>query len=115
MDERLEKALDTANLMTSISNQKKIFFEEFQQNTIFYQNGGIFTLNRELINFVKTIIDLGYDAEYVLIDNNNNPIQISNLKDFFNTILDKYTSALNEYYSKSHQVKTRSIDKLTSI
>lgn len=115
MDERLEKALDAVNLMATISTQKKIFFEEFQQNTVYYQNGGVFLIDQTLINFVKSMIDIGYTGEYVLIDKNNNPIQISNLKEFFDTIIDKYTCAINEYYTKSQQVKTRSIEKLTAL
>lgn len=115
MDERFEKALESINLMTTISNQKQIFFEEFQQATVHYQNGGVFSAQPELITFVKSVVDMGYDGEFVLVDKNNNPIQIDNIKTFLTDILDKYTSAANEYYTKSQQVKTRSIDKLTSL
>lgn len=115
MDERFEKALESINLMTTISNQKQVFFEEFQQATVHYQNGGVFSAQPELITFVKSVVDMGYDGEFVLVDKNNNPIQIDNIKMFLTDILDKYTSAANEYYTKSQQVKTRSIDKLTSL
>lgn len=115
MDERFEKALESINLMTTISNQKKIFFEEFQQATVHYQNGGVFLAQSELITFVKSVVDMGYDGEFVLIDKNNNPIQIDNIKTFLIDILDKYSSASNEYYTKMQQIKTRSIDKLTSV
>jgi hypothetical protein len=115
MDERLEKALDSVNLMTTISNQKTIFFEEYQQSIVHYQNGGIFLASPDLITFVKTVVDMGYDGEYVLIDRNDNPIKISNIKDFLKEILDKYSTASNDYYTKSQQIKTRSIDKLTAL
>lgn len=115
MDERLEKALDSVNLMTTISNQKRIFFEEFQQSTVHYQNGGVFSADPSLITFVKTVVDMGHDGEFVLIDKNDNPIKISNIKDFLSDILDKYSTASNEYYTKSQQIKTRSVDKLTAL
>lgn len=113
MDPIIQKAFDVANYMTTLSNQRVILKEEFLQNLIHYQNGGTFTVSRELINFVKTLIDLGQDENTVLIDDNNTPINIDNLKSFFDTIVELYQSSISEYYTKFNRLKnSRSVEAL---
>jgi hypothetical protein len=113
MDPIVQKAFDVANYMTTLSNQKHILKEEFLQNLIHYQNGGTFTVTRDLINFVKTLTDLGYDEDMVLIDDNHTPISIENLKNFLETLIVIYQSSINEYYTKYSQLKnSRSVETL---
>ena len=40
MDERLEKALDFANYMTTLNNQKRVAKENFMKIMSYYFNGG---------------------------------------------------------------------------
>jgi hypothetical protein len=113
MDPIVQKAFDVANYMTTLSNQKQILKEEFLQNLIHYHNGGTFTVTRDLINFVKTLIDVGHTEDMVLVDDNGTPINIENLKNFFDTILVIYQSATNEYYTKYSQLKnSRNVETL---
>ena len=113
MDPIVQKAFDAANYMTALSNQKIIIKEEFLQNLIHYQNGGTFTVTRELINFVKTLIDLGYVENMVLIDDNQTPISIDHLKTFLDSLLEIYQSAISEYYTKYNQLKnSRKVEAL---
>ena len=56
MDERLEKAFQTANYMTTLSNQRKVILEEFQQSLIYYFQGASFTVDRNLITFIGTLV-----------------------------------------------------------
>ena len=57
MDERIEKAFAVANYMATLSNQRRIILEEFNQKLVYYANGGTFKISPELINFTKSVID----------------------------------------------------------
>lgn len=106
MDERLEKAIQTANYMATLNTQKKLAYEEYLQNLIYYYNGAGFTATRELINFVKTLLDLEYN-EFVLLDDNNNPIEITNAKEFLDSLLGVYIQATNGYAGSYNSLKKK--------
>lgn len=105
MDERLEKAFQTANFMAALTGQRKLALEEFQQGLIYYQSGASFTITRDLMCFVKMLIDSGYTEDTVLIDDNNMPVQIKDLQDFYDNILDQYFQSANQYYIKYADLK----------
>jgi hypothetical protein len=116
MNEKLTKAFDIANLMAVLNIQKQILKEEFYQSLIYYHNGGVFTLSKELITFVKTLVDLNNRTDIVLIDDTNTPIVIVDLEEFLNNILSAYTTAVNEYHTKfSNLKKSRSVEKLINL
>lgn len=113
MDSIVQKAFDVANYMTTLSNQKQILKEEFLQNLIHYQNGGTFTVTRELINFVKTLIDLDHTEDIILVDDNHTPISIDDATSFLHTLVAIYSSSVNEYYTKYSQLKnSRTVELL---
>jgi hypothetical protein len=115
MDEQLQKAFDIANYMTTLASQKKVLFEQYLQNTVFFYNGASFRVTRELINFTKTLIDLG-QSDTVLIDDNNLPTNITELDKFLQDILNVYTLATNEYYTQYQKLKTnRSVESLVDL
>lgn len=116
MDEKLAKAFDSANLMAVLNIQKQVLKEEFYQNLIYYYNGGVFTLSKELITFVKTLLDLDNIADIVLIDDTDTPIAITDINIFLTDILSAYTSAVNEYHTKfSNLKKSRTVEKLINL
>jgi hypothetical protein len=106
MDDTLKKAFDIANYMAVLSNQRHILKEEFKQNLIHYENGGTFTITKELLNFVNTLILLGNAEDVVLVDDNEQPVNIENLINFFDTTMHIYQEAINEYYTKFQKIKT---------
>lgn len=113
MNELLKKAFDIADRMEVLSNQKEILKEEFNQNLQYYTSGGSFTASKELIVFVKTLIDFKNINDVVIIDNNNTPIRIENLENFLQEVTNCYFSATNEYYTKyTNLVKEKAIEKL---
>lgn len=115
MDEQLKKAFDIANYMTTLAGQKKVLFEQYIQNSIFFHNGSTFKISRELINFVKTLIDLGQTSA-VLIDDNNLPADIDELSKFLESILNVYTLATNEYHTQYQKLKNnRSVESLVDL
>ena len=115
MDERLEKAIQTANFMATLNTQRRLAFEEFSQSIIYYYNGASFTANRELITFVKTLLDVGYN-EAVILDDNNIPVNIPNTKEFLDSILDVYTKSINEYITIYTDIKKkRKVEDLVNL
>lgn len=107
MDERIEKAFGVANYMATLSNQRRIILEEFNQKLVYYTNGGTFNISPELINFTKTAIDLGHDTDVAFIDANNFPIVIADVQSFFDAIVGIYFEVLNEYSAKFTEIKSK--------
>ncbi len=105
MNESLEKAFQTANFMASLTGQRKLALEEYKQGLIHYQSGASFTITRELINFVKLLLDSEYTQDVVLIDDNDMPVQIKDVQEFYDNILDQYFQSANQYFSKYSALK----------
>ena len=106
MDERLEKAFQTANYMATLSNLRKTALEEYQQSLIYYFQGSSFTVTRELIVFVHTLTEIG-NTESIILDDNNIPQNVANLKEFLTNILNVYGSATNTYLAKYGDIKSK--------
>ena len=113
MDDRLEKAYSAANYMATLSNQKRVIKEELNQQSFYYINGGSFKIDRELISFTKTILELGHTSDVVFLDINHIPIIIADVSTFLNDIINVYFEALNEYSTKVTEIKSKR--KLTDI
>jgi hypothetical protein len=113
MDERLEKALEFSNYMVTLNNQKRALKEKFYNECVFYDNGGTFTITKEMITFVKVLVDKG-NKDAVLIDDNDLPIMIDNLEKFYEELVTSYFEASNAYYTEYQKLKTkRSVEALT--
>ena len=106
MDERLEKAFQTANYMATLSNLRKTALEEYQQSLIYYFQGSSFTVTRELIVFVHTLTEIG-NTESIILDDNSIPQNITNLKEFLTNILNVYGLATNTYLAKYIDIKSK--------
>ena len=104
MDDRLKKALEFSNFMTTLNNQRRVIREQFLENCIHYLNGGKFSVTRELINFCSLMQSRGH-ANIVLIDDNNAPVEVSNLEKFLDDITDIYFTNSNEYLNKYNEIK----------
>ncbi len=107
MDEKIKNAFDVANYMATLSNQKRIILEEFNQRMVYYVHGGTFRVSRELINFTKSLVDLGHTADIVFIDENNMPVMVADLKDFLDNVTSVYFEATNWYYTKYAELKAK--------
>lgn len=114
MDERLKKALDFSNYMVTLNNQKRLLAESYQEQLVHFYNGSQFTVTRELITFVSTMINAEQD-EVVITDDNSIPCMIEDLTDFYDEILNKYSIASNNYYTEyANLKKSRSVEKLVN-
>jgi len=107
MDERVEKAFAVANYMATLSNQRRIILEEFNQKIIYYANGGTFKAGPDLINFTRNMLELGHTENIPFIDSNNFPVVINNVQEFFDNIVSVYFEALNAYSAKFAEIKSK--------
>lgn len=107
MDERVEKAFAVVNYMATLSNQRRIIAEEYQQKLVYYTNGATFKITPDLISFTKTLIDLEKISEIGFIDSNSMPVMISDVTDFFKNITNIYFEANNEYALKYGKLRSK--------
>lgn len=107
MDERIEKAFQVANYMATLSNQRRIITEEFNQRIVYYTNGGTFKVTPELISFTKIVLDLGHTEDVAFVDSNNFPVVIPNVQEFFDSIVGVYFESVNEYAAKIAEIKSK--------
>jgi len=115
MDEKLKAALDTANYMVTYNNQREMIKQEIKELLLYHENGHRFTINRELINFLNTVINMGHD-EMVILDDFENPYMVDNTKKFLENIFGVYVESSNSYYYKFTELKkNRSIEKIVGV
>jgi hypothetical protein len=115
MDVMLEKAVKVANFMATLTNQRKLAFEEFKQSTIYYNNGASFTITPSFISYINTLVSRGLESA-VVIDDNNVPAAVDNLKEFLDKIVIIYFEAANKYASKYNELKTkRKVEDLINV
>lgn len=115
MDERLEKALEFSNYMITLNNQRKLIQEKFQEQSIHYYNGGKFSVTRDLVAFVQSLISLNQTGT-ILIDDNDIPIEVEDLEVFARDLYSTYFEAANEYLTEYNKIKTnRSVKGLIDL
>jgi hypothetical protein len=107
MDDRIEKAFAVANYMATLSNQRRIILEEYNQKLVYYINGATFRISPELINFTKTMLDLGHTDDVAFLDSNNLPVIIDQVQIFFDNITSIYFEATNEYAAKYTEIRSK--------
>jgi hypothetical protein len=114
MDERLKKALDYSNFMITLTNQKRILLEQYNNDLIYYFNSGQFTVSQQLVSFCQSLLSLK-QTETVLVDDNGLPVEIENLEDFTKNILNVYFTASNRYLTEYTKLKkNRTIEGIVS-
>lgn len=114
MNDRLSKALDFSNYMETLSDEKRQLNEKYQANLIYHFNDCQFTVTKELMTFVKLLVDKKVEFA-ILVDDNDVPTRVDNVKKFLNDLLDVYFQASNEYVNDYEKLKTaRTIEKLVN-
>lgn len=112
MDERLAQALDFSNYLVTLNNQIYAEKERFFNKIIHYYNGGIFTIDRSLINYLFFLKHQQL-SEIVVLDDNNIPIEITDFELFYNEVINKHHSALIEFNNSYKNLRRqRSIENL---
>lgn len=108
----LDKALAFSNYQATLSNQKRILLETFQDQCLLGYNGGLFFITPE---FIAGLDVLGSISRYV-IDHNQNPIWISEINDLKIQAITCYSRALEVYGVGYEKLKTqRSVSTLVGL
>lgn len=105
MDDRLKSALDIANRMVTFNTQKELIKQEYKESCLYHEEGHQFTINRDLINFLTSLIQMGYDEDVIIIDDFENPYMILNVEEFRSNVFAIYVEKTNEYYYKYVKLK----------
>jgi hypothetical protein len=75
-------------------------------------NDGIFDVDREILSFLRMLIDMGRNT-VVVIDSLGNPIEITDVKDFLDECFSRYFEATNmyrdEYKKIMDEIDTKSV------
>lgn len=99
MDERLERALDFSNYRMILSTRQKNLKTLFENKLLFHYESGIFKADKEFLTFVFLIQKNPLNREgYIFIDQNDTPILISDLQEFYKLIDERYSTSLKQYY-----------------
>jgi len=115
MTSKLTKALEFSNYRQTLNIQHNNLKSKVQTLLTYSINGGSFNIDLPLITFVEMLIKKEYDS-VVLLDVYNNPIEITDLKDFLEEILSRYFEATNEYYAEYSKLKqSRKVHKLIDL
>jgi len=115
MDERLQKALDVSNYMFTLNNQKRLLKEKYKENLVYYFNGGQFTITQELVSFCQSLLSMEQETT-ILVDDNDLPIEIEDLKMFTSDLYTKYFEASNQYLVEYNKLKqNRSVESILDL
>ena len=116
MQEEFQKALDFSNYRQTFAIQRKTLKEKIEAKLTYGHNGGIFKIDRTLLNFVEMLIYKDRSEDVVILDVNENPILINNLVEFREEIFDRYFTATNEYFEEYQKIKkARSVESLLEV
>lgn len=103
MAAKLQTALEFSNYRQTLNNQKEVLKAKTESLLSYSINGGTFTIDRELITFVKVLIDDKH-TDAVLLDIYNHPIAID-LSNFYAEIMSRYFEVTNDYYVEYEKIR----------
>lgn len=110
--QNLDEALAFSNYQATLSRQKTIIRQTFQDQCLLGYNGGLFFITPE---FIAGLDVLGAESRYV-IDSNQNPIWIENLADLKLKSIECYKLAVKQYGVEYSKLKTqRSVKSLVGL
>lgn len=103
MDEKLKKALEVADLMTVINQQKRLCKEQYEADLVYYAGGFQYTANQEMVSFCQSLVAMN-QQQAVIIDDNGHPSLVEDLVEFANKIVQTYATATNTYYTRYNEI-----------
>lgn len=114
MSEELEKALEFANYRQTLNNELRLLKEKTASMLSYSTSGGTFTIDRELIVFVKMLLDDNRN-KVILQDDNGNPISVE-LLPFYTEILSRYFEVMNDFHAEYQRIrKARNVKSVLDI
>jgi hypothetical protein len=100
MDNKLEAALDYANFSLTLEKQKLAAKRHFKKSIILTYESGTFTVSVELLSYCVTMMNEPLYEQYIIIDDNDIPIEIQDIKDFYTKARRLYYKYCKEYLNE---------------
>jgi len=107
MEPSLEQFLEFSNYRKNLEIQKKILKDKLMSGLTIGYEGGLFVIDHSLIVFVQFLVDRGRTENIPILDINQNPILISDLKKFQDHIVETYFYTSNEYLLECNKLKSK--------
>lgn len=111
----LSKALAFANYRATLNIQHAALRAKTENLLSYSINGGTFTIDPTLICFLRACIDRGLKRT-ILLDIYKNPIQITELDEFYDQIFSRYFEVTNDYLVEYEKLKkARKVHKILDL
>lgn len=112
MDNRLQEALDFSNYRLTLSTQLSNLKIKLASDLLITHQNGIFTVSVDKILYCKQLIDQN-TLVFPFVDDNDVPILITNLPQFYELMDSTYKRAMTQYQTEYAKVVTsRNIKKI---
>lgn len=95
-----------SDLSYDIAIAKRNALEKTHARLVLVYNGHVFRADTQTINLVKTLGDIGISPIYIL-DTNSNPVEISDGKEFLQTLIARNQEAISSYHQMSKTFANR--------
>jgi hypothetical protein len=107
MDLRLEQALDSAKFRYTLHLEKRRLQEKLQADLTYAVNGGQFFIDRNFIVFLNLLTPAEGTLSTTILDDNLNPIHISDITKLQRDVLALYTRVVNQYSSDFENLRKK--------
>jgi hypothetical protein len=106
----IDQALEFANYQATLSQQRKLIRQRFEDKCVVAFAGGLFKVTPEFIAGTAFLTDTW------VIDSNGNPINVGPIKPFIDLCTKTYNDALIDYGLAYDQIKKqRSVSSLVGV
>ena len=100
------------NYRTTFLQQKKIIEQQFRDQCIISENGGMFFVTADFLASIKNI----KETDQWILDMNQNPILIQNVANFYDRAYNVYYTALADFGNSYNQLKSqRSVESILEL
>lgn len=103
----LDKLKTISQQSYDIGIQKANALKKADSDQILVYQNHIFRADAQTICFVRTVSE--HSNSFFILDSNNNPVEITDPKEFLDLLLQKNQSALNTYHQLHQKLKHREI------
>jgi len=115
MDQRLKEALEFSQFRTTLQVLRTNLKNKAENQMTVSYNGGLFKADQNLIGFILGLRSRDI-KQYVVLDQNEIPIQINDIDEFVDVLIGANKQAMNQWYADYSKLKTsRNVSKLTGV
>lgn len=112
MDQRLNDALEFSNYRLTLANHKKNLRLRAEALQVVSHSGGMFRASPDIITWLDFVIGTGAE-QYVLVDQNDQPVLINDLAALRDRLFDAYTKSMNLLHVEYEKIKrARTVQKI---